>query len=173
MSTPLISLEEFEAAAEAETSGDTRTRNIGDADGDPSNDLVEDETTTSDTTDRIADPELDLIEESLGTTEGTDQATGSQILSGGGATTAAGSTASGSGTDIDPEASRNVAESTERMVEGDDPDVDPDEAFERAQAAAEQAAPDVDNVNVAGREVHPFLLAALALVAVAGHQVFG
>lgn len=143
-----------------------------------STDSTSDSTDSTSSTDDFQDPEEELIEASLGTSEGTDLATGSNILAGGGQTTTASQTANPGSTEVDPELAATLAQDTERMVEGDDPDIPtPEEAFEQAQAAAESAESDlgvdVDTVTVGDREVHPFLLGALGLVAVAGYKTFG
>lgn len=108
------------------------------------------------------DPDDELRDAAFGedTSDQTDDLGGSAILAAGGATTAAGRTISGTDTEIDPSASRNITDAAESAVEGDDPDMDPQEAFERANAALQEQAP-MDTIDVGGMEFHPLLLLGL------------
>lgn len=153
------------------TTGPTATGSTDDT-TDDSTDSTTDSTTSDET---FESGEEELIEASLGDDADTtsDDVTGSVVLAGGGATTAAGSTATSGSTEIDPSASRNVADDAEGSAPGDDPDVDADEAFQRAQAALEDAAPSTENVTVAGRQVHPLLILGVSAAAYGGYKAVG
>lgn len=150
----------------------------GSTDTPTSTDSTSDGTTSTDSWDydddgyTYQDPDEELIEASLGdgSADSADDVGGSVILAGGGATTAAGRTASGTDTEIDPSASRNVTQTAENLATEEIP-VSPDEAFARAQTALEERFPNVDNVEISGTQIHPLLILAVVASAVVGYQV--